>query len=79
MKEFKVLGSGCKKCLKTADQIAAQAKELGVEISIEKVTEMADIMSYGVMSTPSVVLDGTVVHAGGIPGSDDIRQWLKSD
>jgi len=79
MKEFKVLGTGCKKCLITADRIAAKAKEFGVEVSIEKVTEMADIMKYGIMSTPGVVLDGTVVHAGGIPSSGDIRQWLKSD
>lgn len=78
MKRFKVLGSGCKKCAKTADMIEAKATELGLEIEIEKVTDMADIMGYGVMSTPGVVLDENVVHAGGLPSSDDVSRWLKA-
>ncbi|GAB6052997.1 thioredoxin family protein [Magnetospira thiophila] len=78
MKHIKVLGSGCKNCVTTADLIKAKAEALGVEVAIEKVTEMADIMSYGVMSTPGVVLDGTVVHAGGIPAAGDIEKWLKA-
>lgn len=78
MKSFKVLGSGCKKCAKTAEMIEAKASELGVEITLEKVTDMADIMGYGVMSTPGVVLDEIVVHAGGLPGADDITRWLQA-
>ena len=77
MKAFKVLGSGCKKCTKTADMIEAKATELGIEASIEKVTDMGDIMGFGVMSTPGVVLNDTVVHAGGLPSSADIETWLK--
>ena len=50
---------------------------MGVEIEIEKVTDMAAIMGYGVMSTPGVVLDGKVIHAGGIPKPDKIAQWLQ--
>lgn len=76
MKSFKVLGSGCKNCVTTAKLIEEKAKALGVEVEIEKVTDMAAILGYGVMSTPGVVLDGTVVHAGGIPQPDKIAGWL---
>jgi small redox-active disulfide protein 2 len=77
MKNIKVLGSGCRNCEITANAIAQAAKEAGVEIELEKVTDIAEIMSFGVMSTPGVVLDGTVVHAGGIPGPDLVRSWLR--
>jgi small redox-active disulfide protein 2 len=76
MKTIKVLGSGCKNCETTANLIKLAAEQAGVEIKLEKVTEMAEIMSYGVMSTPGVVIDGKVVHAGGLPGPDQIRQWV---
>lgn len=76
MKEIKVLGSGCKNCETTANLIRIAAEQAGVEIQLEKVTDMAEIMSYGVMSTPGVVVDGKVVHAGGLPGPDQIRKWI---
>jgi hypothetical protein len=47
-----------------------------VSIKLEKVEELRDIMSYGVMSTPGVVINGKVVHAGGIPSRDKIEQWF---
>ena len=78
MKHFKVLGSGCKNCATTADLIERKAKDLGVEVEIEKVTDMADIMGYGVMSTPGVVMDEKLVHAGGIPTSQVVEEWVKS-
>ena len=78
MKNFKVLGSGCKKCATTADLISAKATELGVEIEIEKVTDMGAIMGYGVMSTPGVVLNEAVVHSGSIPTPKSIEDWIKS-
>jgi len=77
MKNIKVLGSGCRNCEITANAIAQAAKEAGVEIALEKVTDISEIMSFGVMSTPGVVLDGTVVHAGGIPGPDQVRAWVR--
>ena len=77
MKQIKVLGSGCRNCEITANAIAQAAKDAGVEVEIEKVTDIAAIMAYGVMSTPGVVLDGRVVHAGGIPGPDQVRAWLR--
>lgn len=76
MKSFKVLGSGCKNCVTTAKLIADKAAALGVAVEIEKVTDMAAILGYGVMSTPGVVLDGKVVHAGSIPQPDKVEAWL---
>ena len=78
MKTFKVLGSGCKKCANTADLIAQKAKAAGVEVNILKVTDMAEIMGYGVMSTPGVVLDEALVHAGGLPTPAQVDDWIKA-
>ncbi len=78
MKTIKVLGSGCSKCVATADLIARKADELGVPVEVEKVTDMAAIMGFGVMSTPGVVVDGKVVHAGGVPKDEAVAQWLRA-
>lgn len=77
MKNIKVLGTGCANCKTTLRMIDEAAQALGVEIELEKVEDMQAIMTYGVMSTPGVVVDGTVVHAGGIPKRDSIESWLK--
>ncbi len=76
MKNIKVLGSGCANCQTTARLIEETARELGAEIELEKVEDIAQIMSYGVMSTPGVVIDNTVVHAGGVPNRKKIQEWL---
>ena len=76
MKNIKVLGSGCRNCEITANVIAQAAREAGIEIELEKVTDIAEIMAYGVMSTPAVVIDDKLVHAGGIPGPDQVRAWV---
>ena len=76
MKHFKVLGSGCKNCENTAALIERKAQAAGVAITVEKVTDMAAIMGYGVMSTPGVVLDEKLVHAGGLPAPDKVDEWL---
>lgn len=76
MKTVKVLGSGCKNCVATAKLIEEKAAALGVAVQVEKVTDIAAIMGYGVMSTPGVVVDGKVVHAGGIPKPEAIAKWL---
>lgn len=78
MKNIKVLGSGCSKCIKTAESIQSIADELGVEISVSKETSPEVIMNYGVMSTPAVVVNEAVVHSGSIPHRNTIEQWLKS-
>ena len=76
MKEVKVLGSGCANCRNTAALIAQVAQAKGVAIKLQKVEAMRDIAGYGVMSTPGVVIDGKVVHAGGVPSREKIEQWL---
>jgi small redox-active disulfide protein 2 len=76
MKDIKVLGSGCSKCAVTARMIEDVAREKGVDIAMEKVTDYARIASFGVMSTPGVVIDGKVVHAGGVPARAKVLEWL---
>ncbi|PIE15031.1 MAG: thioredoxin family protein [Rhodobacterales bacterium] len=77
MQTFKVLGSGCKKCNVTAEMIQQKADALGLSVKVEKVTDMAEIMGYGVMSTPGVVLNETVVHSGSVPSAKQVEGWLK--
>ncbi|MEJ2591539.1 MAG: thioredoxin family protein [Candidatus Thiodiazotropha sp.] len=77
MKHIKVLGSGCRNCETTANLIKIAAQQAGVEIELEKVTDIAEIMRHGVMSTPGVVVDDKLVHAGGLPGPDQVRRWVE--
>lgn len=76
MKNVKVLGPGCKRCVATAEMVQAQADKLGVPVSIEKVTDYAAIAGFGIVSTPGIVIDGKVVHAGGLPKAEDLAKWL---
>jgi small redox-active disulfide protein 2 len=76
MKIIKVLGSGCKKCLETAELAQAVADEKRVTIKIEKVTDMTQIMAYDVMSTPAVVVDEKVVHKGSKPTKEQMAMWI---
>jgi small redox-active disulfide protein 2 len=76
MISIKVLGTGCANCKTTLKLIEDTAREKGVEIELEKVEELQDIMGYGVMSTPGVVVNGKVVHAGGVPSRGKIGTWL---
>jgi len=79
MKEVKVLGSGCSRCVATAEMVEAEARALGVPVTIEKVTDCAAIAAYGVASTPGVVVNGKLVHAGGLPRPENVRTWLKGE
>jgi small redox-active disulfide protein 2 len=74
--DIKVLGTGCANCKNTYALIARSAKELGVSIQLTKVEAVESIMLYGVASTPAVVIDGVVVHSGGVPSTSKIRAWL---
>lgn len=76
MKNIKVLGTGCANCKATLKLIEDVAKAKGVEIQLEKVEDIAAIVGYGVLSTPGVVVDGKVVHSGGLPSRDKILGWL---
>jgi small redox-active disulfide protein 2 len=76
MKNIKVLGTGCANCRNTIALVEAVAREKGVEVALEKVEDLAAIMGYGVMSTPGVVIDGAVVHAGGVPSRSKVEGWF---
>lgn len=71
-----VFGAGCPSCNETADAIRTVADEMGVVVTIKKVQDVRDIVCCGILSTPGVVIDGTVVHAGGRPRKDEIARWL---
>jgi len=76
MKNVKVLGTGCANCKDTVKLIEDAAQARGIAVAVEKVENIADIMAYGVMSTPGVVIDGKVVHAGGVPDRKKVEGWL---
>jgi small redox-active disulfide protein 2 len=76
MKKIQILGTGCPKCKKLAENAEAAAKELGIEYEIEKVTQINDIMKMGVMMTPALAVDGEVKIAGKVASSDDIKKML---
>jgi small redox-active disulfide protein 2 len=74
--QIKVLGTGCANCKTTLKLIEDAAQAQGIAVELEKVEDLPSIMGYGVMSTPGVVVDGKVVHAGGIPSKAAIDAWL---
>ncbi|MBI2392054.1 MAG: TM0996/MTH895 family glutaredoxin-like protein [Deltaproteobacteria bacterium] len=76
MKNVKVLGTGCPKCKATLRMVEEVARQKGVEIELVKVEDLREIMTYGIVATPGVVIDGKVVHAGGVPARDKVASWL---
>ena len=75
--EVKVLGTGCSNCKATVKLVEEVAKAKGVSINLEKVENIQDIMKFNILSTPGVVIDGKVVHAGSIPGREKVEAWFK--
>ena len=73
---IKVLGSGCANCKKLEENTRKAIAELGIEATIEKVTEFVEIMAYGVMKTPALVVDEKVKVMGRVPTSDEIKQYF---
>ena len=74
--EVKVLGTGCANCRATIAAIEQVAKARGLAVDLGKVEDLKAIMAYGVMSTPGVVIDGRVAHAGGVPSREKIDRWF---
>ena len=74
--EVKVLGTGCSNCKTTVKLVEEVAKEKGASINLEKVEDIQDIMKFNILSTPGVVIDGKVVHAGGIPSREKVESWF---
>ncbi len=77
MKKIQILGTGCPKCTKLAENAEAAAKELGLDYSIEKVTKLDEIMAFGVMVTPALAVDGKVKVVGKVPSSAQIQRMLE--
>lgn len=76
MLTVKVLGSGCANCKKLEKSARAAVARLGVEAQVEKVTDIADIMSYNVLSTPGLVINEKLVSSGRLPSEAEITTWL---
>jgi small redox-active disulfide protein 2 len=76
VKKLQVLGPGCPKCKRLVEQTEAAAKAAGIEYQLEKVTDLRDIMKFGVMMTPALVVDGSVKVVGKVPSVDEIRKML---
>jgi small redox-active disulfide protein 2 len=74
--EIKVLGPGCTKCKATVALIDTVAREVGVDVEVSKIETMREIVGYGVLSTPGVVIGDKVMHAGSVPSRDQVRAWL---
>ncbi|WP_127902347.1 thioredoxin family protein [Solirhodobacter olei] len=74
--DIKVLGSGCAKCKATTDIITRVAAETGRDITLEKIEDMRQIASFGVMTTPAVIVEGKVVHKGSVPSHDEVLAFL---
>jgi small redox-active disulfide protein 2 len=78
MVKIKILGAGCSKCKKLAEQTELAAKEMGIEYSLEKITDIREIINSGVMTTPALVVDGKVMAAGRLPSIEEIKKMLLS-
>ena len=76
MKKIQILGTGCPKCNKLAEVAKEAAESLGIEYEIEKVTKINDIMSFGVMVTPALAINGEVKVVGKVSLLDDIKAML---
>ncbi len=76
MKKIQILGTGCPKCRKLAENAEIAAKELGLDFQIEKVSQVSDIMKMGVMMTPALAVDGIVKIAGKVVSPEEIKPLL---
>lgn len=77
MREVKVLGPGCPKCRALEEEVRKAVAELGLPARVEKVADVGEIINYGVMLTPALVVDGRVVVSGRVPSREEIKKWLR--
>lgn len=76
MQKLQILGTGCPKCRKLAENVEAAARELGIEYELVKVTDINEIMGFGAMMTPALAVDGEVKVAGKVPSVEEIKNML---
>lgn len=76
IKEIKVLGPGCAKCKSTYQVIEKVVRENNLDVQLTKIEDIAEIMSYNIMATPAVVVDGTVKIKGHVPSESEMKQLL---
>ncbi len=76
MKKIQILGTGCPKCKKLTENADAAAKDLGIEYEIVKVTDINEIIKFGIMMTPALAIDGQVKVVGKVPSPEQIKQLL---
>jgi small redox-active disulfide protein 2 len=77
MKKIQILGPGCPNCKRLADLTERVAQELGVDFELEKITEITQIMQFGVMATPGLAVDGKVLVSGRVPSEAEVKELLK--
>jgi small redox-active disulfide protein 2 len=76
VKKIQILGTGCPKCKKLAENAEAAAKQLGIEYQLEKITDINEIISFGAMATPAIAIDGKVKLVGKVASAEQIKQLL---
>jgi len=74
---IKILGTGCSKCVNLENKVKEIVKSNDIDATVEKVSELQDIMKYGIMSTPGLVINEKVISYGTIPKDSQILEWLK--
>lgn len=79
MKKIQILGPGCPKCKKLSEESEKAARELGLEYEIDKVTDVREIMKFGVFSTPALAVDGKVKSVGKILDAKQIKEILEKE
>lgn len=78
MTQVKVLGMGCANCRRTQALVEEVARDGGIEVTVEKVEDPRQFAAYGVLRTPAVVIDGHLMHAGGVPSRDAVEGWFST-
>ena len=76
MKEIKILGSGCDKCNRLYEMAVAAVQEIGMGAEVSKVSDISEIIAFGVMTTPAMVIDGQMVVIGRIPNLDEVKKLI---
>lgn len=76
MKQIKILSSACKCGHKSAEQIAEMIKNINTDAEVNIIDDMMEVVKYGVMTTPAIVVDEKVVHIGSVPKEDELKNWL---